>query len=160
VVLRALREQPAPSVNLTDKKVQPAMDLFKKLPSYQKAPPGLEREILRWIPRVFLVGTTLIILPSIITRAWNLDQDPWLVSKLITTIDISTFSLLTALWTTLFTIGLGALSVMIMKDPASVADAYPLPDAQQPRAVHEDDEELAPRYSDSHVPRPVDLKKP
>jgi hypothetical protein len=160
VYLRVVLEQATPSVNLTDKKEPPAMDLFKKLPGFQKAPPGLERKILRWIPRVFLVGTTLIILPSVITRVWNLDQDPWLVSKLITTIDIYTFSLLTALWTALFTIGLGALTVMIMKGPAYVADAYPLPDAQQPRAVHEDDEELAARYSDSHVPRPVDLNKP
>ena len=122
------------------------MDLFKKLPGFEKAPPGLERKILRWIPRVFLVGTVLILLPSVITRIWTLGQEPWIVSKLLTTVDIYAFSLLTVLWTALFTVGLGALTVMIMKGPAYVADAYPLPDADKPRSL-QDDASPAASYS-------------
>lgn len=116
------------------------MNLFNKLPGFQKAPPGLERKILRWIPRVFLVGTSLIALPSILTRLWHIGQPDWVASKLITTIDIYAFGLLTAFWTVLFTVGLGALTVMIMKGPAYVADAYPLPDADRPRAMPDDKE--------------------
>ena len=116
------------------------MNLFNKLPGFQKAPPGLERKILRWIPRVFLVGTGLIALPSILTRLWHIGQPDWVASKLITTIDIYAFGLLTAFWTVLFTVGLGALTVMIMKGPAYVADAYPLPDADRPRAMPDDKE--------------------
>ena len=122
------------------------MDLFKKLPGFEKAPPGLERKILRWIPRVFLVGTALILLPSIITRIWTMGQEPWIVSKLLTTVDIYAFGLLTVLWTALFTVGLGALTVMIMKGPAYVADAYPLPDADKPRSL-QDDASPAASYS-------------
>ena len=122
------------------------MDLFKKLPGFEKAPPGLERKILRWIPRVFLVGTVLIMLPSLITRIWTMGQEPWVAGKLLTTVDIYAFGLLTALWTALFTVGLGALTVMIMKGPAYVADAYPLPDADKPRPL-QDDASPAASYS-------------
>lgn len=109
------------------------MDLFKKLPGYRKAPAGLERKLLRLIPKVFLVGTILIALPSAIARWWTVDQAPYLISKFITTIDIYAFGLLTVLWTALFTIGVGAFTVMVMKGPAYVADAYPLIDADKPR---------------------------
>jgi hypothetical protein len=113
------------------------MNLFNKLPGFQKAPAGLERKILRLIPRVFLVGTTLIALPSLLARLSTFDQAPWAISKFITTVDIYAFSLISALWTGLFTVGLGALMVMIMKGPAYVADAYPLPDSDRPRALTE-----------------------
>jgi hypothetical protein len=114
------------------------MDPFKKLPGFRRAPAGLERKILRLIPKVFLVGTVLIALPSLIARWWTMDQAPLLVSKFIMTIDIYAFSLLSMLWTALFTVGIGALTVMIMKGPAYVADAYPLIDADRPRAKQAD----------------------
>jgi hypothetical protein len=121
------------------------MDLFKKLPGYRKAPAGIERKILRLIPKVFLVGTVMILLPSIISRVWAMDDAPWMLSKFITTIDIYALGLLTVLWTALFTIGVGALTVMIMKGPAYVADAYPLEDADKPRKIPQD-ETLPKRY--------------
>lgn len=108
------------------------MDPFKKLPGYRKAPPGLERKILRLIPKIFLVGTVSILLPSVIVRIWTIDDAPWMINKFITTIDIYAFGLLTVLWTALFTVAVGAFTVMVMKGPAYVADAYPLPDAEKP----------------------------
>lgn len=113
------------------------MDPFKKLPGFHKAPAGLERKILRLVPKVFLVGTVLILLPSVIARIWTMDDAPWVINKFITTIDIYAFGLLTVLWTALFTVGVGALTVMIMKGPAYVADAYPLPDAEKPANEHD-----------------------
>lgn len=110
------------------------IDPFTKLPGFHKAPAGLERTILRLIPKVFLVGTLLIFMPSLVARIWNVNEAPWMVGKFITTIDIYAFGLLTVLWTALFTVGVGALTVMVMKGPAYVADAYPLPDADKPRA--------------------------
>ena len=124
------------------------MDPFKKLPGYRKAPAGLERKILRLIPKVFLVGTVLIVLPSIVARLWTMDDAPWMVSKFISTIDIYAFGLLSVLWTALFTVGVGAFTVMVMKGPAYVADAYPLLDADKPRARNEDAEH-AMRYPES-----------
>ena len=122
------------------------MDPFKKLPGYRKAPAGLERVILRLIPKVFVVGTALILLPSVIARLWTMDEAPWMVSKFINTIDIYSFALLAVLWTGLFTVGVGAFTVMVMKGPAYVADAYPLPDADKPRP-RDADSQRATRYA-------------
>lgn len=114
------------------------VDLFKKLPGFQKAPAGLERKILRLIPKVWLVGTLMICVPAAVARLWSMNEAPFLVGKFITTIDIYTFSLLATLWTALFTVGVGAFTVMVMKGPAYVADAYPLIDADKPRARSSD----------------------
>lgn len=116
------------------------VDPFRKLPGFTKSPPGLERKILRLIPRVLLAGTVLILLPSLVARIWNIEQAPWMIEKFITTIDIYAFGLLSVLWTALFTIGVGAITVMVMKGPAYVADAYPLPDADRPRSADDTDE--------------------
>ena len=111
------------------------VDLFTKLPNFQKAPAGLERKILRLLPKVLLVGTTVIALPSLIVRVWSVSDAPYLVAKLIKTVDIYTFSLLATFWTALFTFAIGALTVMVMKGPAYVADAYPLIDSDAPRPL-------------------------
>jgi hypothetical protein len=111
------------------------VDLFTKLPDFQKAPAGLERKILRLLPKVLLVGTTVIALPSLIVRVWSVSDAPYLVAKLIKTVDIYTFSLLATFWTALFTFAIGALTVMVMKGPAYVADAYPLIDSDAPRPL-------------------------
>lgn len=131
------------------------MDPFKKLPGYRKAPAGLERKILRLVPKVFLVGTVLILLPSVIARIWTVEDAPWMINKFITTIDIYALGLLTVLWTGLFTVGVGALTVMIMKGPAYVADAYPLPDADKP---NEDvnHQTSATRYAQGTNVKPLD----
>jgi hypothetical protein len=124
------------------------MDPFKKLPGFRRAPPGLERKILRLIPKVFVVGTVMIFLPSLVARLWHMDDAHHLFSKFITTIDIYAFALLSVLWTALFTVGLGALIVMIMKGPAYVADAYPLIDADKPRPLTD---RVAKGYSVEHL---------
>ena len=111
------------------------VDLFTKLPDFQKAPAGLERKIVRLLPKVLLVGTTGIALPSLIVRVWSVSDAPYLVAKLIKTVDIYTFSLLATLWTALFTFAIGALTVIVMKGPAYVADAYPLIDSNAPRPL-------------------------
>ena len=131
------------------------MDPFKKLPGYRKAPAGLERKILRLVPKIFLVGTVLILLPSVIARIWTVEDAPWMINKFITTIDIYALGLLTVLWTGLFTVGVGALTVMIMKGPAYVADAYPLPDADKP---NEDvnRQTSATRYAQGTNVKPLD----
>jgi len=111
------------------------VDLFNKLPGFQKAPAGLERKILRLLPKVLLVGTTVMALPSLIVRVWSMSDAPFLVAKLIKTVDIYTFSLLATFWTALFTFAIGALTIMVMKGPAYVADAYPLIDSDAPRPI-------------------------
>mgnify|MGYP006072244203 CR=1 FL=1 len=111
------------------------VDLFTKLPGFQKAPAGLERKILQLLPKVFLVGTTVIALPSLIARVWSVSDAPYLVAKMIKTVDIYTFSLLATLWTAMFTFAIGAFTVLVMKGPTYVADAYPLIDSDAPRPL-------------------------
>lgn len=134
------------------------MDPFKKLPGYRTAPAGLERKILRLIPKVFLVGTVLTVLPSAIARIWTMGDAPWVVSKFISTIDIYAVGLLAVLWTGLFTVGVGAFTVMVMKGPAYVADAYPLPDANKPRSP--EDSERAPQYARGTNNKPIEPDEP
>lgn len=131
------------------------MDPFKKLPGYEKAPPGLERKILRLIPRAFLIGTGVILLPSLLARLWHMDDTTDLLGKFITTVDIYAFGLLSVLWTALFTVSLGALIVMVMKGPAYVADAYPLLDADKPRSLS-DAGVRNPTHPTSKTPPPSD----
>jgi hypothetical protein len=125
------------------------VDLFKKLPGFQKSPAGLERKLLRVLPKVFLVGTIVIALPSLIARIGSMNDAPYLVAKFITTVDIYAFSLLATFWTALFTLTVGAFTVMVMKGPAYVADAYPLIDSDAPRPLNARNE-LDSTSSNSH----------
>ena len=110
--------------------------LFKKLPGFVKTPAGKERVILRWTPKVFLFGSLLIGLPSLISRVypWTIESSE--IPKTVMTIDIYVAGLMILFWTALFTVALGALVVMIMKGPAYVADAYPLSDVDRPARRH------------------------
>ncbi len=110
--------------------------LFKKLPGFVKTPAGKERIILRWVPKVFLFGSVLIGLPSLISRFYPWSLEPGDIPKAIMTIDIYVVGLMILFWTALFTVALGAFVVMVMKGPAYVADAYPLSDAERPARRH------------------------
>lgn len=105
---------------------------FKKLPGFVKTPAGKERVILRWIPKITLIGSLLIGLPSLIARLYPWALDPSETPKAIMTVDIYVLGLLVLFWTAVFTVAIGAFVVMVMKGPAYVADAYPLSDADRP----------------------------
>lgn len=106
---------------------------LKKLDGFQTSPPGLERVILRRIPELVFLGSAAILAPSILIRvlphAGSLKQ--W--QDGIAMMDIVVISSLVFYVTMLFTLGLGALIVKLMKGPAYVADAYPLSDSDRPR---------------------------
>jgi hypothetical protein len=106
--------------------------LFKRLPGFQKSPAGLERQILRRLPRLLWVGTLLAALGAVAMRLLPWSGTEADVATRITTVDIYLISLVILHWTALFTVAIGAFIVMVMKGPAYVADAYPLPDADRP----------------------------
>ena len=106
--------------------------LFKKLPGFQKSPAGLERQILRRLPRVLWIGTLLAALGAGLMRLLPWSGTEAEVATRITTVDIYLISLVILHWTAVFTVAIGAFIVMVMKGPAYVADAYPLPDAEYP----------------------------
>ena len=43
---------------------------FNKLSGFQRTPPGIERNILRGLPRVTLLGSLMLCLPSLLARLW------------------------------------------------------------------------------------------
>jgi hypothetical protein len=106
--------------------------LFKKLPGFQKTPAGLERQILRRLPHVLWVGTLLAAIGAGLMRLLPWSASEAEVATRITTVDIYLISLVILHWTVVFTVAIGAFIVMVMKGPAYVADAYPLPDAERP----------------------------
>ena len=104
--------------------------MFTRLPGFTVTAAGLERHILRALPRWWLLGSLLLALPSLGIRLIYIPlaiADSWL-----TTVDIYFISLIILHWTVLLTVGIAAFIVMVMKGPAYVADAYPLIDADSP----------------------------
>lgn len=108
------------------------MNWFNKLPDVAKTPPGLEREILRLLPRILALGTVLLCVLSAAARLLPGDGSAAEVSTRITSVDIYVISALVLHWTSSLTVGIGAFVVMVMKGPAYVADAYALKDSREP----------------------------
>ncbi|WP_291009686.1 hypothetical protein [Hydrogenophaga sp.] len=108
------------------------MSWFNTLPGFQKSPAGLERHILRLLPRILWVGTALAALLAGVMRLLPWSGSEVEVATRITTADIYLISLVIFHWTAVLTVAIGAFIVLVMKGPAYVADAYPLPDADRP----------------------------
>lgn len=108
-------------------------NLFNKLPGHAKTPAGIERKILRLLPKIFLFGSLLIVVPALLTRLLPLLGLDAIEVKLASTIDIITIGALVVFWIALVIVGNGAFVVMLMKGPAYVADPYELPDSDKPK---------------------------
>ncbi len=131
------------------------MDLFKKLPGYSKTPAGMERTILRLLPKVSLAGSILIALPALVIRLLPLFDMAPVDFKLASTVDIMSIAVMIVFWLGLVVVGTGAFLVMLMKGPAYVADPYALADADKPgkrmeqmqpgKAIRYDGDESPPR---------------
>jgi hypothetical protein len=108
---------------------------MKKLHNY-RSPPGLERKILKKIPKYLLASiciplfmVILVRLPFIESLFTRTAQE---VSKLHTTIDFLSIAIFISVLPILFTLVIGCVIVMLMKGPGYVADAYELDDADKP----------------------------
>ena len=105
------------------------MNLFNQLPGFVRSPPGLEQRISRRLPAVLLWGT---LLPLLLVGTGHVlaPADPMSGGSnsalLLWTYTI--YGLVLLHWTLVLTVGLGCFIVRVMKGPAYVADAYPLPD--------------------------------
>jgi hypothetical protein len=105
---------------------------FTKLPGFQRTPAGRERTVLRLLPRVLLLGTLALGLPSLFARLYAFLAPELASATLILTVDIYGISLVFLHWTLLMMVGIAAFIVMVMKGPAYVADAYPLNESDEP----------------------------
>ncbi len=106
--------------------------LFNKVPGFVKTPPGEERRVLRQLPKVFVVGSLLIALPSLAVRLAPLLGSGEASATLVSTVDFYDIGLLIVHWTAIVTVAIGAFIVVVMKGPAYVADPYPLIDGDAP----------------------------
>ncbi len=110
------------------------MNLFNKLPGFRTTPPGKERRVLRLLPKVLVIGSLLLALPSLAVRLLVLGLPELGNGTLTMTVNIYAIGLLILHWTVVFTVAIAAFIVMVMKGPAYVADPYPLIDFDSPDA--------------------------
>ncbi|GAB2941949.1 hypothetical protein [Aquaspirillum soli] len=106
--------------------------LFNRLPQFPPSPSGIEREVLRAMPKLTLGGSAAFLLPAVLMRLWYGWSWPLSGEQALISTDIFLISLLILYWTVLFTVALGAFIVLVMKGPGYVADPYPLQDAERP----------------------------
>lgn len=106
---------------------------LNKLPNVYRHPPGLEWQILKWLPMAMLASTVIPILMYVYAHAFPAVAPGETLEKFLTSAGISALATAITTWTALFTLAIGCLIVHLMKGPAYIADGYPLPDAEQPR---------------------------
>lgn len=100
------------------------VNAFQRLPGGQRTPPGLERQILRALPKALLYGSLALLLPSLLARLTG--EDLSADAAALSTLDYWALGLLFLHWNLVLTVAIGAFIVMVMKGPAYVADPYPM----------------------------------
>ena len=103
---------------------------FKRLPGFQRSAPGLEWVVLRQLPRITVLGTGLLLLPSLLVRLVDGMAPPAEHGGGLTMVDMYVIGLVVLHWTVVLTAGIAAFIVMVMKGPAYVADPYPLQESE------------------------------
>ena len=104
-----------------------------KLPVPRPEPPGLEAHILKSMFSWFCWGTFFIVEPSIFARFFDWNSKTINIEQTLISIDIGVVAVLILYWTILFTLGIGAAIVKVMKGNAYQADSYPLQDSERPQ---------------------------
>ena len=108
---------------------------MKKLNNY-RSPPGLERQILRKIPKYLLASICIPLFMVILVRLPFIEslftQTAAEVTKLHMTIDFLSIALFISVLPILLTVTIACVIVVLMKGPGYVADAYELDDADKP----------------------------
>lgn len=108
------------------------MTLFNRLPGFTRTPPGQERNILPMLPKILVLGTLVLGIPSLAARLLISRGTETEIATAIMTVDIYGISLIVLHWTVVFTLAIGAFIVVAMKGPAYVADPYPLEESEHP----------------------------
>lgn len=103
---------------------------FNQLPGFQRSAAGLEWIVLRKLPRITLLGTALLLLPSLLVRLLDAMAPPAEPGGGLGMVDMYVIGLVILHWTAVLTAGIAAFIVMVMKGPAYVADPYPLQESE------------------------------
>ncbi len=105
----------------------------------QHHPAGLEWRILKMLPKIIAAGIFVPLFLSAFVRLFPFTRPEAEISKLMIGIDILSISLFFAVLSAVITVAIGCITIVLMKGPAYVADAYELNDADEP-APKSDDE--------------------
>lgn len=108
------------------------MQLFRKLPGYQREPHGLEWALMKKLPYALLAGSAIPAMTALGMRLIEHEGTAQEVAKFVKTTDIVLIAAAVTAWSAVLTIAIGCFIVLVMKGPAYVADAYHLHDAEQP----------------------------
>jgi hypothetical protein len=100
------------------------MNLFNKLPGFVRSAPGWEQKIWRQLPVILVWGTLMPLGLAGLNRALAPAVSD---SGALLLWDYTMFGVVVLHWTLVLTLALGCFIVRVMKGPAYVADAYPLP---------------------------------
>lgn len=100
------------------------MNWLRKLPGFQQTPYGFEWRLLRLLPTVFIAGTVLPALMSLLARWWITEGSAAEVMRRIQMFDFLMIGLVVLVWTVVLTLTIGCVIVWLMKGPAYVADGF------------------------------------
>jgi hypothetical protein len=105
---------------------------FRRLPGFRRSAPGLEWTVLQRLPSLLGVGMALILAGGVIAHGVLADDKALQLAHAYTA--AAALLHLAAVGTVALTCAI----VYVMKGPAYVADAYPLPDADAPLSAARD----------------------
>jgi len=110
---------------------------FRKV-SDRREPPGLERVVLKKIPKYWLGGTAVPLLVALLNRWFPIAGTETEIAKRIYLVDAVALGAVFTVWTAVLTVTIGCVVVMVMKGPHYVADSYPIDDAATPAPEDEE----------------------
>lgn len=118
------------------------MNLFNKLPGFVRSAPGWEQRIWRRLPAILLWGTLVPLLLSVMNHALApAAPPPGTGDGKLLLWDYTMWGVVALHWNLVLSLGLGCFIVRVMKGPAYVADAYPLPLPLPNKAASDDSRE-------------------
>ena len=104
------------------------MNQFNKLPGFVRSAPGWEQQTWRRLPAILLWGTLLPLGLAALNRAVApLVSESGAGAVALLLWDYTMYGVVVLHWTLVLTLALACFIVRVMKGPAYVADAYPLP---------------------------------
>ncbi len=104
------------------------MNLFNKLPGFERSAPGWEQIIWRRLPAILWWGTLVPLGFSLLNHLLSPpDAGSGATAAALLLWDYKMAGVVVLHWTLVLTLALGCFIVRVMKGPAYVADAYPLP---------------------------------
>lgn len=104
------------------------MSGLTRLPSFQRSPHGREWVLFKRLPAILLLGTALPAALALVLWWAAPDQPTASEHRDQMLLMYQLVGLAVLHWTLVLTVAIGCVIVLLMKGPAFVADAYPVPE--------------------------------